>query len=99
MDAEFIAHYLGPDKRGQSIQKHLGEVADLASLFASKINLTSLGGLEGLLHDMGKYCTDFQVYIRSAEGKLDPDAEPVNADALKGKSITRLPAPNWFGRL
>ncbi len=74
MDREFIAHYLEPDKRGQSVQDHLEEAADLASSFASKIGMPSLGRLEGLLHDLGKYSKEFQVYIRSAEGTLDPDA-------------------------
>ena len=36
-------------------------------------------------HDFGKYSEAFQVYIRSAEGKLDPDAEAVDASRMKGK--------------
>lgn len=85
MDTEYIAHYLEPDKTAQSVRDHLQEAAELASLFAGKVGLESLGKLAGILHDFGKYSKDFQVYIRSAAGKLDPDAEPVDAVALKGK--------------
>ncbi|MBI2918916.1 MAG: CRISPR-associated endonuclease Cas3'' [Chloroflexi bacterium] len=85
METEYIAHYLEPDKRPQSVVVHLQEAAELASLFAGKVGLPSLGKLEGLVHDLGKYSNEFQRYIRSAEGMLDPDAEPVDAAALKGK--------------
>jgi len=85
MDPKFIAHYIEPDKKPQSVQKHLQETADAACVLAGKVGLSSMGELEGLLHDLGKYSKAFQVYIQSAEGKLDPDAEPVNAHDFKGK--------------
>ena len=85
MKKEFIAHYLQPDKRAQSVLEHLEEVSNTSALFASKIGLPSIGALQGLLHDFGKYGQDFQTYIRSAEGMLDPDQEPVNAEELKGR--------------
>jgi CRISPR-associated endonuclease/helicase Cas3 len=81
----FIAHYLEPNKKGQSVREHLHEVSDAASIFAGKVGLPSMGQLMGLLHDFGKYSEAFQIYIRSAEGMLDPDAEPVDANELKGK--------------
>ncbi len=85
MVSKYIAHYLGSDMRGQSMQSHLKEVANLAKAFSCKIGLPSLGELEGLLHDIGKYSKHFQDYIRSAKGQLDPDNDPVDADELKGK--------------
>ena len=85
MHTEFIAHYLEPDKKPQSVQKHLQETSDAACVFAGKIGLSSMGEIAGLLHDFGKYSKTFQSYIRSAEGKLDPDMEPVDAGELKGK--------------
>jgi CRISPR-associated endonuclease/helicase Cas3 len=85
LDTEYVAHYIGSDKAGQSVEKHLLEVADLARCFADKIGLSSVGEVEGLLHDLGKYAHDFQAYIRSAAGKLEPDAEPPEGGWRKGK--------------
>jgi CRISPR-associated endonuclease/helicase Cas3 len=41
--------------------------------------MPSLGKLGGILHDLGKYSQAFQTYLRSAEGKINPDSE------LRGK--------------
>jgi CRISPR-associated endonuclease/helicase Cas3 len=64
MRFEYIAHYIGDEKTPQSVTKHSRETSELSSLFAGKIGLASLGKLEGLLHDLGKYSSDFQKYIR-----------------------------------
>jgi CRISPR-associated endonuclease/helicase Cas3 len=85
VENDFIAHYLGPDNKSQSVLKHLEEVSKFASIFASKIGLPLVGELVGLLHDFGKYSKYFQNYIRSAEGMLDPDEEPIDSKKLKGK--------------
>ena len=85
MDTEYVAHYIGSDKVGQSVEKHLLEVAELARCFSGKIGLPSLGETEGLLHDLGKYANAFQTYIKSAAGELEPDAEPLEGGWLKGK--------------
>ncbi len=55
MDTEFIAHYCEPDKKPQSVQKHLQEVSEAACIFAGKVGLSSIGELGGLIHDFGKY--------------------------------------------
>ena len=40
----------------------------------------------GLLHDFGKYSDTFQAYIKSAEGRIEPDDEEyVEAERLRGK--------------
>lgn len=45
-----------------------------------------LGELMGLLHDMGKYSYAFQSYLKSAEGKIEPEDEDyVDAIRVKGK--------------
>lgn len=85
MGKEFIAHYIEADKREQTVREHLEEVAHLTGFFANKVGLPVSGQIAGLLHDLGKYSQDFQMYIRSAEGKLDPDQEPVDTVAMKGK--------------
>jgi len=85
MKTEFVAHYFGPDKKPQTVRRHLEEAYDLAGMFAGKIGLSSMGSLAGLLHDVGKYSEHFQAYIRSAEGQMDPDAVIVDTKGLKGK--------------
>ena len=80
MTIENIAH------REQSIEAHLEETSKLAGMYAKKIGLTSLGKLVGLLHDFGKYSSEFQNYIRSAMGILRPDDDDfIDVKMKKGK--------------
>lgn len=83
---KFLAHYRKSDGQEQSVRQHLEEVANLAEVFAGKIGLGSLGKACGLLHDFGKYSGDFQAYLRSAIGQLNPDADEfVDAEQMRGK--------------
>ena len=87
MSTEFIAHKRESDGKEQTVQEHLLGVAHFARENASKIGLADLGELLGLLHDLGKYSSEFQNYIKSATGLFnqDEDEEYVNAKHLKGK--------------
>lgn len=86
MTPDFIARYKGSDGTPQSLTEHLEGASALASAFAGKIGLPSLGELMGLLHDFGKYSKHFQSYIKSSEGKIEPDDdEYVEAGRLRGK--------------
>lgn len=86
MSEKFIAHKRESDGKEQSVQEHLLGVAHFAREYASKLCLADLGELLGLLHDLGKYSSEFQNYIKSATGILNPDEdEYVNAQGLKGK--------------
>jgi CRISPR-associated endonuclease/helicase Cas3 len=82
---QFIAHY----KQGeapQSLEVHLSNVANIAKLFGKKIGLEVSGELIGLLHDLGKYSSEFQSYLKSAVGLIDQDEDDyVDAAGLKGK--------------
>ncbi len=90
-----IAHRRKSDGNVQPVAEHLLNVAQLSRRFASKIrwtdrgqssSLADVGELVGLLHDLGKYSSAFQAYIKSAEGLIDPDADDyVDATGLKGK--------------
>ncbi len=82
-----IAHQRKHDKATQSLEEHLFGVASEAKSFATKIHLEEQGELIGLLHDLGKYSKEFQNYIRSAVGLLNPDEDEefVEAKELKGK--------------
>lgn len=63
---------------------HLLEVSELAQRFASKIALPLSGALIGIAHDLGKYSSAFQKYIRAATGLLGPE-EKKWADGQKGQ--------------
>lgn len=80
----YLAHQQGTCK--QSVQEHLWGVAKLAKHSAAKIGLEHAGELIGLLHDLGKYSKEFQDYLNSAVGNIDPDEdEYVDAKGKKGK--------------
>lgn len=82
----FIAHKRKTDGEKQSLEEHLLEASEIAGQFASKIGLSDLGIVLGLLHDFGKYSEEFQRYIRSATGEIDQDDEAyVDSVLLKGK--------------
>jgi CRISPR-associated endonuclease/helicase Cas3 len=82
----FIAHQRKTDQQEQTVSEHLFKVSGIAKLFASSISLPLCGQLVGLLHDLGKYSAEFQQYICSAIGHIDPDAEEyVDAEEKKGK--------------
>ncbi len=82
-----IAHHRASDGATQALSAHLQGVSLQASRFAGVIGLALQGELIGLLHDLGKYSREFQIYLRSAVGLLsqDEDEEFVDARGLKGK--------------
>jgi CRISPR-associated endonuclease/helicase Cas3 len=67
---EYIAH------KDQKLHEHLEGVAKLAKCHANKIGMGEYGELLGLLHDLGKYSSDFQKYITDAINKDDPNFDP-----------------------
>ena len=86
MSSKPLAHWRAGDNTAQDLDVHLTNVGCLSGLFASKIQLGSAGELIGLLHDLGKYSAEFQAYIKSAEGLINPDEDDyVDAKELKGK--------------
>lgn len=83
---DFIAHKRKSDGVCQPLSTHLLEVGELAATFAKKINAEDAGRLIGLLHDFGKYSKEFQVYIKSATGEINPDEDDyVDAKDMKGR--------------
>jgi len=71
----FVAHVRRSDQETQSLIQHLSEVAEYSRLFAEKIQVAQAGQLIGLLHDFGKYSDQFQNYIQTETGLLEPDAD------------------------
>lgn len=84
-----IAHVRKKDKDCEDPQylwTHLTEASLLAKQFAGKIGLEKSGEILGLLHDLGKASQEFQNYIRSAVGIIDPDEDGfTDVAAKKGK--------------
>ncbi len=74
----FVAHCRQTDGAIQSVREHLEGTSSLASLFAAKVGLSSLGTLAGLLHDLGKYSDAFQAYLKTVT------TEPQRAARLRG---------------
>lgn len=72
---KFIAHYREKDGAIQDLSQHLDEVSFLTGKYTSKIGLGKHGELIGLLHDLGKTRLEFDRYIRSATGLIDPDED------------------------
>jgi len=86
MKKPFIAHRREKDGESQNLWDHLEETSIFAGQFAEKVGLRELGELIGLFHDLGKASREFDQYIRSAVGLIDPDAdEYVDAIDKKGK--------------
>lgn len=80
-----IAHVREKDKERQTLEKHLLGVAKLSEQAATKAGMSEAGELIGLLHDLGKYSQQFQQYIGSATGCINPDEDDyVDAKGLKG---------------
>ncbi len=81
-----IAHIRKKDKEckdPQYLWEHLSEASILAKQFAGKIGLEKPGEVLGLLHDLGKASTEFQNYIRTAKGLIDPDEDGYTDVAVK----------------
>ena len=85
-NADYIAHRREKDGEIQSLVNHLQGVSKKTGEFTSKIGLKEQGELLGLLHDIGKASQEFEQYIKSSVGLINPDEDDyVDAAGLKGK--------------
>ncbi len=98
---KYIAHVRKYDQKEQSVESHLAEVSQICRELTEKINLPDMGELLGLLHDFGKFSQQFQTYIKSATGILNPDIddEHVDSSALKGKIDHSTAGAQWIWQL
>jgi CRISPR-associated endonuclease/helicase Cas3 len=94
----YIAHVRESDQSQQALETHLQEVAEICKQLAQKLGNEQAGELIGLLHDFGKYSEQFQNYIQSATGLLDPDLDDayVDAKSLKGKIDHSSAGAQWI---
>jgi len=93
-----IAHRRVYDQTSQTVRDHLHEVSLISRCLAEKVGVADAGELLGLLHDLGKYSKQFQTYIQSATGMLDPDIddEYVDASALRGRIDHSTAGAQWI---
>lgn len=82
----YIAHRRDEAGETQPLASHLVEVSKLCLNRAAKLGLQSQGELIGLLHDIGKYSDEFQAYLGSAVGLIEPDSDDfVDSGGLRGR--------------
>ncbi len=94
-DACFIAHIKRNENEEFEIQKledHLKGTADFAEQFCKEIGCIHWGRQIGLWHDIGKYSSTFQKYIRVNSGYLDEEerlgkTDHSSAGAIYAKKI------------
>lgn len=81
-----------PDKHNwQLLREHLQNVADIASEFANGFNAGDLAYAGGLLHDIGKYSSEFQRRLEGASIRVDHStAGAREAGALYPKQFSRI---------
>lgn len=70
---EFYAHSIkGQTKeQWQKLKDHLTAVADMSRAFAERFNAGELGYIAGILHDAGKYSSEFQARLDGKDGRVD----------------------------
>ncbi|NLF50647.1 MAG: CRISPR-associated helicase Cas3', partial [Leptolinea sp.] len=85
-EEKLIAHRRERDGKEQLLTTHLTQASELAERFAEKVGLPELGKILGLLHDLGKASKEYQDYLGSAEGLINPDEDDyVDYKAMKGR--------------
>jgi CRISPR-associated endonuclease/helicase Cas3 len=86
MKARPIAHLRMKDQEPQYLWEHLMKVSILTKNFSEKVGLADIGEILGLYHDLGKASQEFQNYLGSAIGFINPDSDDyVDVKAKKGK--------------
>ena len=82
----YIAHSANSNGEEQSMKQHCVGVAKLMKSFALANDFAEIYSYCGLLHDLGKYSSRFQNYIRS-NGTKEPHAKWGAYIARKNKLI------------
>ena len=71
----FAAHISTDKKRKQSVWQHCKNTSEICADNCDSFEAYNIGKLVGLLHDMGKFCRDFDNYIRGSSkfrrGEID----------------------------
>lgn len=59
------------EEQWQTLREHLVEVGRLAAEKANHFNSGDLAEISGLLHDLGKYCKEFQARLEGSSQRVD----------------------------
>ena len=76
----YLAH-VTLDGRTQTVTEHCHNVADLCKQKSSALECGNIGYLIGLLHDLGKMCTEFNDYLTGESNKRRGDIDHSYAGA------------------
>lgn len=90
---KFIAHVRQSDGAEQLLYDHLTGTAQVAKRLAQKFGLPMCGELIGLVHDLGKYSQDFQVYIRDSVKADNYKLLGLDEDEEADKLLEKLEKP------
>jgi len=79
---QFYGHTAEKGQPWEQLETHLREVADQSASFASAFGAGEWGRLAGLWHDLGKYSTEFQAYLKAVttEAHLEEKASVPKVD-------------------
>ncbi len=91
-----ISHFRTSDQQVQTVAEHLHRVSELCGARTAKIGLENIGNVLGVLHDFGKYSSEFQNYIRSITRMVDADSPAADHKSLKGKIDHSTAGAQWI---
>lgn len=80
---KYLAHINHEDGREQTLIDHLKGTAQKAEYFASAFGEGDLGKIAGMYHDVGKYSSEFQKYLKNGGGKKT-DHSTAGANLIMG---------------
>lgn len=90
---ELIAHVKRDGKnqieKEQTVEQHVRQVSELASGYAAMLDMKYMAGLAGMLHDSGKLCQQFNLYVHGESDLKRGDIDHCYAGA---KYLTNLAA-------
>lgn len=101
MTGEYYAHSIDgkPRKEWQTLDDHLKNVAEMASLFSASFLSSDWAFNTGWLHDLGKAADEFQAYLLRENGLDDSEYDRTGAGRINHSSAGAAFAMDCFGTL
>ena len=94
----FIGHIRPKDGKFQSLEEHIKNVALHARKNGEKIGLGDVTELIAWLHDIGKYSSKYQKYLRSASGVEQPNGGKSEEKLVRGSVDHATAGAQWIWR-